>query len=103
LILLSCMTSVYTFGPTFRAEKSHTSKHLSEFYMVEAETVCLGGTREGLTSLMELIEDLVKSTVRSVLETNPLDVQTYYNNKERNRYKFEVDTLLNYVSLLFVK
>lgn len=81
------MTSVYTFGPTFRAEKSHTRRHLAEFYMVEAETVCLGGTREGLTSLMELIESLVKSTVQSVIETNPLDLQVFFDRaKKENVY-----------------
>jgi asparaginyl-tRNA synthetase len=31
------VTSVYTFGPTFRAEHSHTSRHLAEFWMVEPE------------------------------------------------------------------
>lgn len=32
-----CLSSVYTFGPTFRAEQSHTSRHLAEFWMVEPE------------------------------------------------------------------
>ncbi|KAL7260082.1 hypothetical protein ACSBR1_005863 [Camellia fascicularis] len=32
-----CLSSVYTFGPTFRAEHSHTSRHLAEFWMVEPE------------------------------------------------------------------
>ena len=31
------LSSVYTFGPTFRAENSHTSRHLAEFWMVEPE------------------------------------------------------------------
>jgi asparaginyl-tRNA synthetase len=33
----SGLTSIYTFGPTFRAENSHTSRHLAEFWMIEPE------------------------------------------------------------------
>lgn len=44
------MNSVYTFGPTFRAEKSHTKRHLSEFYMVEAETTLLETGNDNIES-----------------------------------------------------
>ncbi len=81
------MTSVYTFGPTFRAEKSRTRRHLSEFYMVEAETVCLGGTRASLESLMDLIESLVKFTVTSVAENNQADLKRFYNPDEGSKKK----------------
>lgn len=37
LLANSAAVPVYTFGPTFRAEESHTKRHLSEFYMIEAE------------------------------------------------------------------
>ena len=46
----SGMNSVYTFGPTFRAEKSHTKRHLSEFYMVEAETTLLETGNDNIES-----------------------------------------------------
>ena len=74
LSFCSGVSSVYTFGPTFRAEKSHTRRHLAEFYMVEAETITPHSPRDGLELLMALIEDLVTSTVSTVQERNAEDV-----------------------------
>lgn len=54
---------VYTFGPTFRAEKSNTSRHLAEFWMVEPEM-----NFTNLSQLMLVIEAMVKSIVAYVTE-----------------------------------
>jgi asparaginyl-tRNA synthetase len=54
---------VYCFGPTFRAEKSKTRRHLTEFWMVEAEAAF-----SSLEEIMELAEDLVRNVVLRVLE-----------------------------------
>jgi asparaginyl-tRNA synthetase len=54
---------VYCFGPTFRAEKSKTRRHLTEFWMVEPEVAYAE-----LTDVMDLAEDLVVSTVGRVLD-----------------------------------
>jgi asparaginyl-tRNA synthetase len=54
---------VYCFGPTFRAEKSKTRRHLTEFWMVEPEMAYAD-----LNDVMELAEDLVVSVVGRVLE-----------------------------------
>jgi asparaginyl-tRNA synthetase len=54
---------VYCFGPTFRAEKSKTRRHLTEFWMVEPEVAWLD-----LEGLLELAEQFVAHIVRSVLE-----------------------------------
>ncbi len=56
---------VYTFGPTFRAERSKTRKHLTEFWMVEPEAAFFD-----LNDDMDLAEDLVEYIVQYVLKTN---------------------------------
>ena len=54
---------VYTFGPTFRAENSNTSRHLAEFWMIEPEMAFYD-----LDMNMDLAEDFIKSVVQYVLE-----------------------------------
>ncbi|MEN9445456.1 MAG: hypothetical protein RIS47_2347 [Bacteroidota bacterium] len=57
------MGKIYTFGPTFRAEKSKTRRHLSEFWMIEPEMAFFD-----LDDDMDLIEKFLKSVVSDVLE-----------------------------------
>jgi len=57
------MGKIYTFGPTFRAEKSKTRRHLSEFWMIEPEMAFYD-----LEMNMDLIEDFMRFLVRRVVE-----------------------------------
>ncbi|MEO6165932.1 MAG: asparagine--tRNA ligase [Chitinophagales bacterium] len=56
------MGKIYTFGPTFRAEKSKTRRHLSEFWMIEPEMAFYD-----LDMNMDLIEDMLKFVIKAVL------------------------------------
>src|SRR5689334_15867978 len=62
---------VYSFGPTFRAEKSKTRRHLTEFWMVEPEVAYAT-----LDDLMDLAEALISSVVQRCLEKRRMDLQT---------------------------
>jgi asparaginyl-tRNA synthetase len=62
---------VYSFGPTFRAEKSKTRRHLTEFWMVEPEVAYAT-----LSDLMDLAEALISSVVQRCLEKRRTDLQT---------------------------
>ena len=61
---------VYTFGPTFRAENSNTSRHLSEFCMIEPEVAFMD-----LAGNMDLAEDFLKSVLSYVLDRNKDDLE----------------------------
>ena len=61
---------VYSFGPTFRAEKSKTRRHLTEFWMVEPEMAYAN-----LDDLMNLAEQFLSFIVRRVLAKRPLDLK----------------------------
>ena len=62
---------VYSFGPTFRAEKSKTRRHLTEFWMVEPEVAYAT-----LDDVMELAEGLISFLVKRCLERRRSDLQT---------------------------
>lgn len=66
------MTRVYTFGPTFRAENSHTSRHLSEFWMIEPETAFAD-----LQANADLAEALLKHLFSTVLEKRSDDMEFF--------------------------
>ena len=61
--------SVYTFGPTFRAENSNTARHLAEFWMVEPEVAFAS-----LTDIMDLAEEFLQFLVRRALDRCPDDI-----------------------------
>jgi len=60
---------VYTFSPTFRAENSNTSRHLSEFWMIEPEVAFMD-----LDGNMDLAEDFLKFIIKYVLDNNKEDL-----------------------------
>lgn len=63
---------VYTFGPTFRAEKSNTSRHASEFWMIEPEIAFAN-----LEDNMDLIEDMIKYCIEYVLDNAPEEMKFF--------------------------
>lgn len=63
------LSRVYTFGPAFRAENSHTSRHLAEFWMIEPEIAFAD-----LSDNAALAEDFLKFVCRAVLERCPTDM-----------------------------
>lgn len=64
------LSDVYTFGPTFRAENSNTSRHLAEFWMIEPEVAFCD-----LSDNMDLAEDMLKYIIQYVLDHNREDLE----------------------------
>lgn len=85
---------VYTFGPTFRAENSNTSRHLAEFWMIEPEVAF-----NDLVDNMDLTESFLKYIVSYVLEHCPDDLQ-FLNEREEQEQKQKPQNERNEMSLL---
>ncbi|MEW4923278.1 asparagine--tRNA ligase [Algibacter sp. 2305UL17-15] len=85
---------VYTFGPTFRAENSNTSRHLSEFWMIEPEVAFMD-----LPGNMDLAEDFMKYVLTYVLEHNREDLD-FLEQRLLNEEKTKPQAERNDMSLI---
>src|SRR2546423_2585716 len=72
------LSKVYTFGPTFRAENSNTSRHLAEFWMIEPEIAFAD-----LSDDADLAERLLKYILKAVLEERPDDMAFFEERVEK--------------------
>ncbi len=85
---------VYTFGPTFRAENSNTSRHLAEFWMIEPEVAF-----NDLDDNMDLSEDFIKNILKYVLKNCEDDLQ-FLENRLIEEDKTKPANLRSEMSLL---
>ena len=85
---------VYTFGPTFRAENSNTSRHLSEFWMIEPEVAFMD-----LNGNMELAEEFLKYLLNYILENNYDDLK-FLESRLLNEEKSKQQNLRSELSLI---
>ena len=94
------LSKVYTFGPTFRAENSNTTRHLSEFWMVEPEMAFYD-----LDANMDLAEDFIKQIIQYVLENCKEDItflDQRFNEEEKTKPTLQRSELTLLEKLLFV-
>ncbi|MEB3293233.1 MAG: asparagine--tRNA ligase [Synechococcales bacterium] len=89
-IMAMAFSNVYTFGPTFRAENSNTSRHLAEFWMVEPEMAFCD-----LEGDMELAEAFLKYVFNYVLEHCPEDLQ-FFNDRIDNTVIATAENIVNH-------
>jgi asparaginyl-tRNA synthetase len=88
-IMAMAFTNVYTFGPTFRAENSHTSRHLAEFWMVEPEMAFCD-----LEGDMNLAEEFLKYIFRYVMENCEQDME-FFNERIDNTVLETAENIVN--------
>jgi len=88
------LSDVYTFGPTFRAENSNTSRHLAEFWMIEPEMAFCD-----LDGDMDIAEAFLKTIFSDVLSNCPTDMQ-FFNERIDNTV---IETLKGIVESDFVR
>lgn len=88
-IMAMAFTNVYTFGPTFRAENSNTSRHLAEFWMVEPEMAFCD-----LVGNMDLAEAFLKYVFQYVLDHCPEDME-FFNQRIDNTVLATAENIIN--------
>ena len=94
------MGKVYTFGPTFRAENSNTSRHLSEFWMIEPEVAFMD-----IEGNMKLAEDFLKYVLSYLIDNNIDDLKFLESrliNEEKQKPQNERSEMTLIEKLLFV-
>ena len=86
-----CMAfgSVYTFGPTFRAENSNTTRHAAEFWMIEPEIAFAD-----LNDDMQLAEDMMKYIISYVMENAPEEMEFFNNFVDKGLFE-RLNNVLN--------
>ena len=88
-VMAMAFENVYTFGPTFRAENSNTSRHLAEFWMVEPEMAFCD-----LDGDQDLAEEFLKHIFKEVLEQCPEDME-FFNQRIDNTVLATADNIIN--------
>ena len=88
-IMAMAFSNVYTFGPTFRAENSNTSRHLAEFWMVEPEMAFCD-----LDGDIELAEAFLKYVFKFVMEACPEDME-FFNQRIDDSILATAENIIN--------
>ncbi len=88
-VMAMAFQNVYTFGPTFRAENSNTSRHLAEFWMVEPEMAFCD-----IEGDQDLAESFLKYIFKYVLETCPEDME-FFNKRIDKSVLETADNIIN--------
>lgn len=87
---------VYTFGPTFRAEKSNTTRHASEFWMIEPE-IAFADLRDD----MLLAESMMKYVIKNILESCPDEIEffnKFYDNELLKKLNGIIENKFEYIT-----
>ena len=85
----SAFRYIYTFGPTFRAENSNTTRHAAEFWMIEPEIAFAN-----LDANMDLAEDMVKFIIKYVRENAPEEME-FFNQFIEKGLDSKLDNVVN--------
>lgn len=82
-------SKIYTFGPTFRAEKSNTKRHAAEFWMIEPEVAFYN-----LEQIIQLANDLLKSVIQNTIKKHPKEFQ-FLDEKSNHVLMKQLNHFLN--------